>query len=531
MKCRSRSRRLAARTTLALALAFGTALAGCRTTNDDVHRWGNTAQGPRKLVAVLTHEKYPMDLRVEAAMTLVGMKPRAGRRIGIGNLIDALNQLPEAERGKIVSGMVPRLEEEIRKPPTGAAETRVDTSIAYKDAAYALLTNEGGPLVSNKAEVDKLRDALTHWAITDFSARMDDSSQAYGMEQVLRVLGASGVKGLPGLIQMDAPKMDRISDLIGDLGDAPTKLAASKRLVAVAQEITSEKWMKSRTPKLEAANKASKLNPTPAQFAKQLDKYQEEELLRTFTSMKKIGQAPIIQYLLDFAGDKSQSPERRTPALLALEGKLDKDDKSQVDKILALAGGEETPDSVRDAALRRVGEMPRKLVVDRLYSMFENKEWKIRWVAAELVLKMSDGSHVDEFMNRIGRVKGMSITEPLRYGTLVGELKGGKVPVVQLIDKYAGTSYPAPTRLSALGYYYEGGTKADLPKVERHASDSTKVPECLPDAKECEWKCTVEAGGKQEEKTVATVGDFVSYCVKPALEKRGGTKAKVAGGK
>jgi hypothetical protein len=531
MKCRSRAGHLVPRTTLIAALFFG-ALVGCRTTNDDVHRWGNTAQGPRKLVAVLVHDKYPMDLRIEAGLTLVNMRPRAGRRIGIGNLLEALNQLPEVERGKIVSGMVPRLDEEIRKPPSGGAETRVDPSIAYKDAAYAMLTNEGSPLVTDKALADKLRDALTQWAVTDFSARMDDSSQSYGMEQVLRMLGATGVRGLPALIELDAPKLDRICDLIGDLGDAPTKLAASKRLVAVATDINSEKWVKTRTPKLEAANKASKLTPTPDQFKKQLDTYQEEELLRIFTSMKKIGQAPIVEYLLNFAGDKAQSEKRRATALIALEGKIDKDDKSQVERILALASGEETPDSVRDAALRRIGEMPRKLVVDRLYTMFDNKKWKIRWVAAELILKMSDSSHVDEFMNRLGRVNNMSITEPLRYGTLIGELKTAKVPAATLIEKYVATAHPASVRLSALGYYYEGGDKGDLSKVDRYSSDSMKVPECVEDSKdECEWKCTVDSSGKPEEKAVTTVGEFVSYCVKPALEKRAPAPKKPAGGK
>ncbi len=520
MMCRSRAGRLVSTTTLVATLALGTGLAGCRTTTDDVHRWANTAQGPTKLVAVLIHGKYAMDLRVEAAMTLVSMRPRAGRRIGIGNLIDALNDLPEAERTKIVAGMVPRLDEEIRRPATGTAEARVDTSIPYKDAAYALLTNDGGPLITDKAQVDGIKDALTQWAITDFSARMDDSSQAYGMEQVLRMLGANGVKGLPALITPDAPKVDRICDLVADLGDAPTKLEASKRLVALATDINSDKWLKTKGPKLDAANKAAKLAPTKDQFAKQLDQYQEEELLRIFTSMKKIGQSPADEYMLNFAGDKTQSEKRRAAALVALEGHLDKNNKSQVDRILALDGAEDTPDSVRDAALRITGEMPRKVVTDRLYSMFDNKEWKIRWVAAELVLKMSDSSQVDEFMGHLAHVKGMSITEPLRYGKLIGELKKVKVDPVDLIDRYAEAKYPASVRLSALGYYYEGGSKADLPKVDHYAADTTKVPECLPDEKECEWKCTVDTAGKDDEKTVATVGDFVSFCLKPALGKR-----------
>ena len=532
MKCRSRAGRLASFSTVVATLALGSAISGCRTTPENVHRWANTAQGPRKLVAVLTHDKYAIDLRVESAMTLVSMKPRAGRRIGIGNLVDALNELPEAERGKIVAAMVPKLEEEIRKPPAGTAEARTDSSIPFKDAAFALLTNDGGPLVTDKSLVEKLRSALTEWAVTDFSARMDDSSQAYGMEQVLRMLGSAGVKGLPQLISLDAPKIDRICDLIADLGDPATKLEASKRLVEVASEINSDKWLKSRAPRLEEANKASKLHPTKDQFQKQLDQYQEEELLRIFGSMKKVGQSPVTEYLLNFAGDKAQSEKRRATALIALQGGVDKDNKSQVDRVLALAGAEGTPDSVRDAALRLVGEMPRKLVVDRLYSAFDNKEWKIRWVAAELILKMSDSSQIDEFMGRLGHVsRGMSITEPLRYGSLIGDLKKVKVDPVETLDRYMDPRYPVSVRLSALGYYYEGGTKADLAKVDRYATDTTKVPECTPDSKECEWKCTLDAGGKQEEKAVASVGDFVSFCVKPALEKRAPAKSKPAGGK
>jgi hypothetical protein len=526
MKCPSRAGRLAKTATLAAALAFGAGLSGCRTTPDDVHRWANTAQGPNKLVAVLTHDKYALDLRIDAAMTLVSMKPRAGRRIGIGDLLDALNDMPEAERGKIVSGMVPILDAEIRKPPTGAAETRVDTSTPYKDAAYALLTNDAGPLVTDKTQVETLRSALAQWAITDFSARMDDSSASYGMEQVLRMLGAEGVKGLPALIQLDAPKVDRICDLIADLGDPATKLEASKRLVAMAQEINSPKWLASRTPKLEAANAASKLKPTKDQFAKQLDQYQEEELLRQFGSMKKIGQPPIVDFLLNFSLDKNQSEKRRATALIALAGQVDKNNKAEVDKVVTLAAAEDTPDSVRDAALRIVGEMPRPLVVERLYAMFDAKEWKVRWVAAELVLNMSDSSQIDEFMGHLGRVKGMSITEPLRYGKLIGALKKVKVDPVAVLDKYTDSKYPVEDRLSALGYYYEGGTKTDLPKVDKYSSDSTKVPECLPAAKECEWKCTLDQGGKQEEKTVTTVGEFVTFCVSPALGKRAPAKVK-----
>jgi hypothetical protein len=530
MKCPSSAGRLFRRTTLVAALMLSALAISCRTTSKDVQRWANTAQGPRKLVAVMTHEKFPLDLRVEAGMTLVGMKPRAGRRIGITELVDALNALSEGERAKILGGMVPLLDQEIRKPPSGPAEARVDTSVPFKDAAYALLTNDGTPLVTDKGLVEKLRQALTDWASADFAARMDDSSQAYGMEQLLRMLGANGVRALPALINADAPKIDRICDLVADLGDPATKLEASKRLTALAQEVNSEKWLTSRRAKLDAANKASKINVSADRFEKQLEAYQDEELLRVFTSMKKIGGAPVVDFLLNYAGEKKASEKRRAPALVALEGKIDKSNKAQVDKILALAEAEDTPDPVRDAALRITGEMPRKMVVDRLYGMFDAKNWKIRWVAAELILNMSDNTQIDEFMGKLDRVHTMSITEPLRYGKLMGDMKG-KADAVATLNKYMDSKYSAAVRLSALGYYYEGGTAADIAKVAKFSSDTTKVPECSPDQKECEWKCTVDQGGKQEEKTVGTVGDFVDACIKPALSKRGAAKAPAAGGK
>ena len=47
----------------------------------------------------------------------------------------------------------------------------------------------------------------------------------------------------------------------------------------------------------------------------QLDQYQEEELLRIFASMKRVGQKPVVDYLLEFAQDKNQAPKRRAAAL------------------------------------------------------------------------------------------------------------------------------------------------------------------------------------------------------------------------
>jgi hypothetical protein len=490
------------------------ATTACRTNDKDIARWANTLQGPKKLSAVVTHDKFELGLRVNAALTLVGMKPREGQRIGIDKLVESLTSMSAAERQGIVSAMVPELVREIEKPPP-TDNTIVDETYPYKDAAYAMLNNDGETLISDDEHKKQLKTALTTWAMADFSARMDDSSQKYGMVQVLRYLGADGVKGLPALIQPQTEKIDRLASLIADLGDPETKLAASKQLVKVAEEVNSDAWLKKKTPELQEANKTSGLEVDEKRFAVQLSTFQEEELLRVFASMKKIGQGPIVDFLVAFAADENQPEKRRAAALAALENQMDRKNESQAKKVLAIASAANTPDSVRDQALRRVGELPRKQVAEDLFKLFENNNWKVRWLAAELILKMSDTGQLPEFMTNIGQIEHMALTEPLRYGKLIGEMKGTK-DHRKLVDSYATGAHKVPVRLSALGYYYEYGTKSDLAKVNRYAGDTSKVPTCAEDAKDCEWKCAHDK--KLED--ISTVGEFVQYCVKPAMEKR-----------
>jgi hypothetical protein len=499
------------------------ASAGCRTDTDDVHRWANTQQGPRKLMAVMTHEKYVPELRIEAAMTLVRMKPRAGRRVGIDELIAGLADLPAARRAVIVSGMIPILVDEIKKPPppmpTGNTAREPDNSFPYKDAAFALLTNEGEELVSDKQQRQALEAALSDWVLADFSARMDDSSQAYGVGQLLAHLGAEGVRRLPQLIVPEAQKIGNIAGFIADFGDAQTKLEASQRLVKVAQEVDSDAWLKRKAPALKEANQASGQKVEGARFDAQLALYQEEELLRALSSLKQVGQAPAVEFLLSLARNKSRNEKRREAALAAMEGHVDRKNSALADGLLELASTEDTPDSVRDQALRRVGELPRKQVIGALYGLFAQRNWKIRWVAAELVLKTSESQHIAEFMSKLGAARNMAITEPIRYGKLIAGVPGTP-PARDVIKGYLAASQPAPVRLTALGYYLDQGTRADLPLVTPFEADATRVPECMKDAEGCEWQCEIATAGEQEVKPVKTIGDFVQFCVKPAMQAR-----------
>jgi hypothetical protein len=303
------------------------------------------------------------------------------------------------------------------------------------------------------------------------------------------------------------------------LGDPATKLEASQRLVKVAQEVDSKAWLERKAPGLKEANEASGQKVEGARFDAQLALYQEEELMRVLSSLKQVGQPPAVDYLLALARDKSRSEKRREAALAAMEGQVDRKNTAQVDGLLALASAEDTPDTVRDQALRRVGELPRKQIIGALYSLFGQRNWKIRWVAAELVLKTSEAQHLAEFMSKLGSVRNMAITEPIRYGKLIANLPGTPA-ASELVKAYAAPQYSAPVRLTALGYYLDQGTRGQLSLVEPFAADSTRVPECAKDADGCEWQCEIASGEEQVVKPVRTIGDFVQYCVKPAMQQR-----------
>jgi hypothetical protein len=504
------------------ALSASALSSGCRVSSDEIEQWSKKKNGPRKLTAVLTHDKYGTDLRVEAAMTLATMKPRGGRSVGLlgddqaQGLLAALASLPSDKRDQVVLGMVPKLTEGIllERPADGT-----DPSLPFKDAAFALLTNSGTDLVTSAEARDALKGALAHWCQSSFEARFDDTSQLYGMEQVLRLVRAPGVRNLPALIAPDFKHMANVAKLVHELGDEETQLEASKKLVATAEAVNAPAWRARKAEGVKARNAVSGIKVTEKQFEKQLEAYQEEELLRVFSAMKSVGKAPVAEYLIAYAKKEENPEKRRASALAALEGNLDRKNPAHAAFILDVLSNNKAPDSLRDVASRRVGELPREQVAERLYGLFGSERWQVRWTAASLLLKMTEAKDLPEFMNRLGKIKHMALSEPLAYGPLLSEVKGE--PAATLASRYAAGSFPTPVRLSALGYFYRFGDVRDTAWINQYATDKDKVPSCPAKAEECEWKCDVAAAnGASESKEVETIGDFVSYCIVPALKSR-----------
>jgi hypothetical protein len=407
----------------------------------------------------------------------------------------------------------------MKSPPADRVAHRADQSYPFKDAAFAILSHDKGSLISNEDVRRRLQDAIAEWVATDFDGRMEEPSQVYSMDQVLRYLGVRGVARLPELMKDDTAKLDRMSEFLAEFGDGPTRLAASEKLVAIAAHVSSPKWLAEREPILRKANQESKLVPDAKQFKSQLDSYQEEELVRLFSSMKKVGGKPVVSFLIGFALDTTNSEKRRLSAVAALEGNVDRNDAKLVESLFTLAGAETTPDPVRDLVLRRLGELPRKTVITRLYALFASENWKIRFGPADLALRISESQEVPEFMTKLGAIKFMAMAEPLAYGGTLNEVKGAEKPAV-LAEKFIAPEHPVPVRLTALGWYFQYGPATSLELVKRYQDDHTKVVGCAKNAKDCEWKCELAVDGKTEAKDVTTVGEFVRYCVIPEMEKR-----------
>jgi hypothetical protein len=501
--------------------------------NDEaVHRWETTERGPEKLVAVLGHDKYETPLRTEAAMSLIRMRPRSGRRIGIELMTEKLSEVGPDARQRIVDGMAPELIKQMQEPPPAkvapGAPTPEDHSIPFKDAAFALLQHDP-PLASNDQTKTALGDALTQWCQTDFETRLENPSQQFGIEQIMRFLGPKSVRGLPALITEQSNKVDRIVGLIADLGEDATKSKGSDALVALAKTIDSKAWLDKQTAVVQKADDDQKQKVTKEQLQIQVGKFQDQELTKVFSSMKRIKGRSVVEYLIQYASNAANSAERRKTALAALEGAVDKNSTSDVERIFAIAKDDNTPDEVRDLAFARLSELPKEQVVPRLYTLFQPKKWKVRWVAAEAVLKMITAKpargDIAEFMSHLPATpkEKMALTEPITYAGFLAKIEAppGEPKARDAVLAYMNSNLIG-AKLTALGLFFQG-KKADLPTVMAKVDDKQPLPKCET-ADDCGWQCELPKPGSPPEKneteirTVATVGDFARDCIAPHMD-------------
>jgi hypothetical protein len=518
---------------MTLATLLTITAAGCAVSDSDVHRWETTEAGPEKLYAIVTHDKYSWPLRVEAALSLVRMHSRNGRRIGIeylvigydtplGRVQGALSILDDQSRRRIVDGIAPRLVEAITaQPPKNPPGTppAPDLSVPFKDAAFALLSHEP-QIVNNDKTKAALSAALVEWVQTDFETRIENTGQQFGVEQIMRFLGPPSARALPSIINETSTKVDRACALVADIGDDDTKARAGQALVAIAKKTDSSDWVEQQRALVNEANAKAKLTVTPAQVSEQLRIYQEQELEKIFTDMGRVGGRPVVSYCLGYARDHSKSEKMRTDALLALENRIDRTASADVGSLFDVVLDDANSDKVRGVALLRLGELPRDMIVPRLYTLFD-KKWQVRLDAARLVLKTISIKDVPDFLQHLptnDRSK-MALTEVITYGALISAMDAHDGPPPRDLLRSYFTSSHLGAKLTAVGSYY-GAKKSLAAPVAGLEEDKTALPRCEP-ADNCGWQCEIAKAPNSQErerKNVTTVGEFVRWCIEPSLQ-------------
>lgn len=548
----SRCRRMLARlvttavgATLAGCVLAGAAVSGCAVQEGDLARWESTLGGPRRLSAVVLFDKYPLDIRVKAAMSLVQMKPRKGKHVGIDRLVKGTlvcdpeflkeeepcmkQELNPERRADIIAEMVPLLIAELGKEPpkpTQGGQPAPDPSFKFKDAAYLMLTYEGTQVIADQKLRSQLEEALTAWAMADFERRLNDSTQAFGMEQLLRHIGPASVRQLPEKMERNSRELAQMADLIAKIGSTETKEAASAQLVKIAEFVASEDWKTENAAKLKEANRKAGYDLPEKVFNEQLVNYQTESLTRVFGSMKKIGGQAVVEYALKLGADNTVPKgldeegfvKRRALALASISGHVDRKNKKHVDSLFAIASDPKVPGEVVDQAFARIRELPREAVIGDLYKFFDDPNWQRRRLAGVTILKISDAKHIGEFLTKLKEkpAKNFNPNEAITYGAYLADLKEGD-PLKALQPHMS--SGDAKVRITALSYWRAVGDKSQLGQIKAFEGDKQKAPRCEEkedEAFECLWDCVV---GK-ETKKVTTVGEYVTFCMKPAMEAR-----------
>lgn len=515
---------------LLLVSAVGLAGAGCRVSQEDLHRWEGTERGPDKITSVLKHDKYEMPLRIEAATSLIRMKPRKGKYVGIEQLVETLDNISAQERETILVGLVPIICDELRKdpPPAQAGQPPPpDPSFSFKDAAYALFNYEAEQLIVDSQQRDDLKAALKYWAMRDFDRRLENKQQKTSMEQLLSFLGPDGVDQLPEKITKDARNFEKLADLIDKIASPATKEVASAKLVDYTKWVLSKEWIDAKEPVVKEGNAVRNLTVSPEDFKTQLETYQDEELQRALSALKKVGGKPAVEYALSVGSDRAIKEDRRVWALAALELRIDPKNTADVDKLFAVAMDTDakTTDRVKDMAFARIGEMKREDVIGKLYDSFTKAtDWKVRRAAGGIILRMSEMKHLAEFMGKLPEkeAKGYAAGEAITYADYFIDFKEGDIR--KELQKYMAAETPAAQRATAFAFYLVRGTPDDLKALEAYKADKGALPTCE-SGEGCKWECYVPKDEKKpdeerELKEIKTFGDYVTYCVEPVIKNR-----------
>ena len=468
----------------AALLVVVAALAGCRVTTEDIEKWKGTVKGPGKIVAVMLADKYDVELRKQAALALVDME--RPDRDGTADLQQALQRLEEGPRAEIIRGMVPGLEEQMKQSEAKEGGGPSARQIRAKDAAFLLITHAPTD-VKARLTVD-----VVNWYVEDFNGR--SLAGNYSAEQVVRALGSPAAKVLVKGPKARVPSqaLVKMAQLIGQIAEADARKEAADRIIAIEKEMQGAEfldWLKQNITK-QAAAQGVKLDQKGLDKAaqKNRDSFINDGVI---PAMKWLADEPTVkQRLLTLASTQSPDPDRRVRALQALEGKVG---KSDLGPILAMALDQRNPESVRDYAFDRVGDIKAPESLPQLWPLVTGANARLRWRAGELVLAIGGPAVVGEFFGKLQSSNGEFAAEELEgYALRLGQMT--PLPTGQVRAQLDSGDWW--NRVVAIKYLERKGTADDAKRLAALKGDSAHV-------KGPHWGNTKTVGDVAEEAATA----------------------------
>lgn len=481
LQCGMRATRAARTCRLAflLCIVSGLLCGACKVTEKDVDTWKGTRKGPGKMVAVIVADKFDMPLRIYAALELVEMERQDVD--GVTEMQHAIQKLDPETRAQLTEGLADGLIALMKKPADAQTNDKEKKEggdqaaegappphqVRAKDAAFVLVSS------APPAVKERLTQALVQWYTADFNGRSLTGN--FSAEQVVRGLGSSAARSLVDALDAKLPQaaLIKLSELIGQLGDAEAKKKAGARLVAIEREMEGTAFLNWLKQQITAQMKAANQQVDAGRIAKAAEVNRENFINNgALPAMKYLAdQEEVQKRLLEIAGLKDPKlTDRRTRALQALEGKLGPE---HVDEVLALALNAQNPVSVRDYAFDRVGDTRNPKALASLWPLLNDEDQRLRWRAGELILVIGGPSVLSEFFAKLPSGPNVSY-EP-------EELDGYAQRMSQMTPapkEAARALLESPNwwlNIVGLNYFQRKGTAADMAALEPLTRNSTPV--------------------------------------------------------
>jgi hypothetical protein len=461
-----------------MCIASGLVCGACKVTEKDVDTWKGTRKGPGKMVAVMLADKFDMPLRIYAALELVEMERQDVD--GVTEMQHAIQKLEPETRAQITEGLADGLIALMKKPADASADkekkegeqappdgTPPPHQVRAKDAAFVLVSS------APPAVKERLTQALVQWYTADFNGRSLTGN--FSAEQVVRGLGSAAARSLVDALDAKLPQaaLIKLSELIGQLGDAEAKKKAGARLVAIEREMEGAGFLSWLKQQIAAQMKAANAQADAGRVAKAAEVNRENFISNgALPAMKYLAdQAEVQKRLLEIAGSRDPKlTDRRTRALQALEGKLGPD---HVDEVLELALNASNPISVRDYAFDRVGDTRNPKALASLWPLLADEDQRLRWRAGELILVIGGPAVLSEFFAKLPSGPNVSY-EP-------EELDGYAQRMSQMTPapkEAAKAQLESPNwwlSIIGLNYFQRKGTDADVASLEPLTRNATPV--------------------------------------------------------